>query len=243
MQVVIEQAGQCRLPFLLGVLGRGQVASVGAEQVMHVIAVRSRLLDQVRPGEQVQQRAYLPEGGAGERGGCVTVEVGAGVQAQQPESAGRRRGQVPVGPREHRPHPGPRISVSIQQVQPQLLICQLTGQVGQGHVRMRGGELSGYAQCQRQPRALRGQHLSRGGVGVDSPANQRSQQGDRIGHWQQVQVQARGAVPGHQPCQRIAAGHQHATGRRARQQRPHLLGRAGVVQHHQYPPPGEHAPV
>ena len=118
---------------------------------MQAIPARPGLLDQVRPDEQVQHRAGLPGGGAGERGDRVTVEVGAGLQAQQPERQGRHRVQVLVRPREHCPHPGSRISVSSQQVKPPPLVRQLTNQVGQGHAGTRSGEFGGHAQRQRQP--------------------------------------------------------------------------------------------
>ncbi len=48
------------------------------------------------------------DGGAGERGGGVAVEVGTGVQAKQPERAGGAGVQVPVGPGEHGPDRGAR---------------------------------------------------------------------------------------------------------------------------------------
>lgn len=50
------------------------------------------------------------------------------------------------------------------------------------------------------------------------------------------------AVARHQPAQLAATGHDHSAPRRARQQRFDLLGVAGVVQHHQHPPAGQHAP-
>ena len=182
-------------------------------------------------------------GGAGQRGGRVGVEVGAGMQAEQPERPGGVGVQVPVGPGEHRPHRGARVPAGLQQVQPLLLVGQLAGQVGQRHGRAGGGQLGGHPQRQRQPAALGGQLRGRVRFGVHPCADQRPQQADRVRRRQQVQVQAGGAVPGHQPGQRIAAGHHHRAGRAAGQQRPDLLRRSGVVQHDQHPPAGQQAAV
>ena len=62
VQVVVEQAGQRCPPFGFGVRGRGELARVGAQQVMHAVPARAGGLDQVRPGQQVEQPACLLAG-------------------------------------------------------------------------------------------------------------------------------------------------------------------------------------
>ena len=68
--------------------------------------------------------------GPGQRGGGIRVKIRAGVQPEQPERARGLGIQVPVGPGEHGPHRRPRVTASVQQVQP-LLIGQLRRNVGQ----------------------------------------------------------------------------------------------------------------
>lgn len=60
---------------------------------------------------------------------------------------------------------------------------------------------------------------------------------------QHVQVDADRAVPDHQLLQQAAAGEEHTAARAARDQRPHLVEGADVVQHDQHPAVGEHAAV
>ena len=58
-----------------------------------------------------------------------------------------------------------------------------------------------------------------------------------------AQPQRARPLRGGQPGQRRPAGHHHEAPRTAGQQRPHLRRVAGVVQHDQHPPPGQHAAV
>jgi hypothetical protein len=60
---------------------------------------------------------------------------------------------------------------------------------------------------------------------------------------QDVQVEPAGAVQGDQRGEPVPAGDQDLAARRPRQQRPHLLGPGGVVQHDQHPPPAQQRPV
>jgi hypothetical protein len=100
-----------------------------------------------------------------------------------------------------------------------------------------------YPQRQRQPAALGGQHGRRARLGVDSRPDQRPQQRYRVGAGQRVQSQPGRAVPGRQPGQRIAAGDQHRAAGGAGQQRPDLVGGAGVVGDDQDPFAGQQAAV
>jgi hypothetical protein len=172
---MVEQAGQRRPPLLRAVGGGGLLGCVGAKEVVHAVPARPGGLDQVRAGEQIKHRAGPFHRGGRERGGGVPLEAGAGVQAQQPERAGGTGVQVLVGPGEHRPHRGARIPARAQQVQPRLLVGQLTGQLGEGGGGAGDGELGGYPQRQRQPRAPLRQHLRRQGIGVQPVADQRPQ--------------------------------------------------------------------
>lgn len=52
-----------------------------------------------------------------------------------------------------------------------------------------------------------------------------------------------GAFGGDQTGKLVAAGHQHQAPRGARQQRAHVVGVTGVVQHDQHPFPSEQAAV
>ena len=201
-------------------------------------------LDQVRAGQHAQQPAGLRHGGAGERRGGVRVEVGAGVQAEQPERPGGVGVQVPVGPGEHGPHRGARVPAGVQQVQPAA-----AGRPARRPARP-AGRPGGRRRARRPPAApaAAAQHCSASSAAAPGSASargadQRPQQRDRLLQRQQVQVQARGAVPGDQPGQRVPAGHHHHAGRGAGQQRPDLLGRSGVVQHDQHPPAGQQAAV
>ena len=77
---MVEQAGQRRvLPVL--VMSSGELAGVGAQQVVHAVPARPGVLDQVRAGQRVQCALGLLDGRAGERGGGIAVKVKAGVQA------------------------------------------------------------------------------------------------------------------------------------------------------------------
>jgi hypothetical protein len=199
IQVVVEQAGQRDPPFLLRVKAAGQFAAVGAQQIMQAVAARPGGLDQVRAVQLAKPAPGLRQAGPGERCGGVGVEVGPGVQAQQPERPGGTAVQVPVGPGEHRPHGGARIPAGIEQVQPLLLIGQPGGQLGERYGRAAHGELGGYPQGQRQAAALSRQRGGRVRLIIDPPADQRPQQANRVLQRQQVQVQAGRPVPGDQP--------------------------------------------
>jgi hypothetical protein len=107
---VIEQPGQGQPPLLLTVLNVGEVGGVGAQQVMYAMPIRVCGLHQVRPGQQVQQVLGLLEAGLGECCGSIRVEVGAGVQPEQPERPRRLDRQVQVGPGEHRTDRGARVT-------------------------------------------------------------------------------------------------------------------------------------
>ena len=230
------------MPLLLAVMAACELAGIAAQQVVHGVPARPGGLDQVSARQHVKQAAGPRHGAAEERGGGVTIKIGTPVQARQPE---RPRGggiKVPVRPGEHGPHRGALISPCVKHVQPRLIL-QFAHQVGESPGRVHGGEFGGHTQRQRQPGALRGQRRGGLGVGVNPAADQPAQQADRIRHRQQVQVQALRTIPGHQAGQRVAAGHQRHAAGGGRQQRPYLLGRAGVVQDDQHPPAGQQPPV
>ena len=191
---------------------------------MQAVPAWSRRLDQVRAGQHVQRPAGLRHARAGQSRGGVRFEVGAGVQAEQPEGAGGTGVKVAVGPGEHDPHLGAGILAGLQQVQPGAQVSQLADQNGQRHARADSGKLSRDPQRQRQPAALPGQLSGRARVRGGPRPDQRAKQANRVLQREHVQVQARDAIAGDQPGQRIPAGHHHRTGSGAGQQRPYLPG-------------------
>jgi hypothetical protein len=207
---------------------QGLPGGVAAEQVVHAVSDCSGVVDQVRAGQPVQQAARSLDSRAGEGGSRVGIDVEARVQAEQPERCGGVGAQVPARPGEHGPDRGARVAVGVQQVEPLLEAGQFCGQVVQGDGRAGDGQLGGYPQRQRQPRALVCQGRGRGRVGAGSRADQCPQQRDRVIREEQVQVQAGGAVPGHQAREGVAAGHDHHAVRAAGQQEADLLDLASV---------------
>jgi hypothetical protein len=83
---------------------------------VHGVTRRAYRPDQVRAGERRQQSARVSHCRAHQRGTVTGLDVGARMQAQQAE---RPRGftiEMPVRPREHHAHRGPRIASAVEQV-------------------------------------------------------------------------------------------------------------------------------
>ncbi len=194
-------------------------------------------------GDGAAAAAVGGAGRAGQGGDGVGVEVGTGVQADQPERPRGGGRQVTVGPGEHAADRGPLVAARVEQVKPPLLPRQLPREFGQAAVGAGGGQLGRHPQRQRQPRALGRQLGRRVGLGVDSVADQRPQQPDRVGDRQHVEGGPPRPVPRDQPGQRVPAGDHHQAGRAAGQQRAGLLDAGGVVEHHQHPAAVEQAAV
>ena len=242
-EVIVIQAGQSRVRDNIAVMFRRELCGVGAQQVMHAVPARARLVDQVRPREQGKHIPCLRGGHAGQRGDGVGIEVRPGVQADQPEHK-RRRGREPtVGPGEHAADRGALIAARVKQVKPSLLIGQLGGELVEPTVRARRGEFGGHPRRERQPRALPGKRRRRGRFGIHAAADQRPQQRHGVLRRQHVEVEPPCPVPCDESHERITAGHHDQAGRAAGQQRPHLLHARGVVKHHEHPPPVEQAPI
>ncbi len=89
---MIEQPRQRRPSLLFAVLDAGEIGGVGAQQVVHAVPARTCGLHQVRPGQQVEQVLGLLASGVDERGDGVAIEVGAGVQPDQPKRPRRLGG-------------------------------------------------------------------------------------------------------------------------------------------------------
>jgi hypothetical protein len=153
---------------------------------MHVKPAGPGGLDQVRTGQQVKHAASPVGRRLGQRGRGVAVEIGAGMQAQQPERPAFIDVQDPVRPGEYGPHRGAGVPAGIEEVQSPLLISQLSDQIGERCGGAGDGELGGHPQCQRQPAALGGQGRGRAGIGIDSRADQGPEQGYRLSSRQQV---------------------------------------------------------
>lgn len=141
VQVVVEEAGQCRALLLASLQAAGELAGVATEQVMHAIPARGGGLDQMRPGQHVQRPASLRHGRPGEGRGRVRLDVRAGMQAEQPEGLGVPGGEVASGPGEYGPHLRAGVPAGRQQVQPGAQVGELAGQLGQRGGRAAGGEL------------------------------------------------------------------------------------------------------
>ncbi len=93
MQVVVEQARQCRVLLLVGVLGGAEFAGVAPEQVVQTVPARSGGLDQMSASQCVQCLSGLRFGGGGEGCSGVGIEVGAGGAGR----AGQRSGGAAGG--------------------------------------------------------------------------------------------------------------------------------------------------
>ena len=178
-----------------------------------------------------------------ERRHGIAVDRDTRVQADEAERAGGLRIQALVGPGEHRADRGARICGRVQQIQPALLVSKLGHQVRQGCLRARGGQLGGHPQRERQPGTLPGQLGGSGRVGAGPGPDEVPQQAHGIVQRQEMDLEAGRPVPGDQAGQRVTAGDDGNARSRAREQRPDLLGRAGVVQHDQHPPAGQLATV
>jgi hypothetical protein len=222
---------------LLDLFGR-----VGPEQVVEAEPVGHLLLDQVRLGQSGQRRGDLANPGTGQAGRRAHRDVRAGMQPEQPEQAGRLGPQGAVGPGEHRAYVGGPVPV-VERVQAAARLGQRVGQHGEGEAGPGGGAGGHDGQGQRKPGAggndlVDGSGLAGDPVRPEPPGQQPA--GVGAGEW--VQDDRPGAV-GDQPGQFVAAGHDDQAAGRAGQQRPDVVGVAGVVQHHQDPPPGQQAAV
>ena len=82
----------------------GFLGGVGAQQIVGGVPAGNVLGDQVRADKFAQQAASRRFSYCGEAGGGGDADVGAGMQAQQPEQLRRRGAELLVGPGEHRPH-------------------------------------------------------------------------------------------------------------------------------------------
>ncbi len=241
-QVMIEEAGQGRVPVGGGVLVGGAFRRVLAQQVVHADAAGPGRQDQVRALQLFHDPRDLIVVAADERRRGVAVDVLARMQAQQPERAGRLGRQVPVRPREHGADRGSLVGARVQQVQAPVF-GQLGGELGQAYGRARDRQLGRDAQCQRQPHATLGQRDRRVGLDGDPVTDQGVQEVHRLRPRHEVKVDTTGTVASHQTRHAVATGHHRQAGRGTGQQRAHLVRRVRVVEHQQDPPPEQQRPV
>jgi hypothetical protein len=213
VQVVIEHALDdcpslgCRLVF------GGLLGGVSAQQIVQAVAAGNMFGGQVGHGQRIERgtRAVLTDAQQRRRRGGG--DVGTGMDAQQPEQPGWPLAEVLVGPREHRPHIGDRIT-GLQRPQLGRRAGQLGGHRSQRHGRPGGGPRRGDDQRQRQPPAQPGQllnsgRLGPGPLGADAPGQQFAGLSVR----QYVQGDQPRTLGGGQTDQPVPAGDQHhATG-------------------------------
>lgn len=93
-------------------LGIGQFGGVGAEEVVGGVPAGCGLGHEMGLEEFAEQLAGVREAESGETGGGGQGRVGARVQGEQPEEAGRVGGERVVGPGEHGPYVGCGIAVA-----------------------------------------------------------------------------------------------------------------------------------
>jgi hypothetical protein len=79
VEVVVKEADDGSVAFVIGVEDVREVVGVFADEVVLAVAAGVWLFDEVPVEEVFEGFAGLGEGGAGERGGGVLVEVVAGV--------------------------------------------------------------------------------------------------------------------------------------------------------------------
>jgi hypothetical protein len=138
VQVVVEDAMHCSVAHVLAVARVGLLGGVGTEQVVEGVPARGVLGEQVRAG-QLGQRSAGPvwrDRGQARRGGAG--DIGARMQAQQPEHPRRVVAQGAVGPGEHRPDVGSGIT-SVEGVKSAGRLAQLGGQDSQREAGTGGG--------------------------------------------------------------------------------------------------------
>lgn len=108
---------------------------------------------------------------------------------------------------------------------------------------MRQGGLGGGAQRERQPAAPFGEGGGAVAVGGDPVPDEGAQQAQRVAGRQRAEPDAVRPVPGDQVREAAPAGGEHRAARGAGEQRPYLVRRRDVVQHHQNAAPGKQGAV
>ena len=240
---MIKHPVRGRPPVGVAVVGVGALGSVGAQQVVEGEPARGLLGQQVRPGQLGQRGTGLAQRNPGHAGRGGSGDVWAGVQAQQPEHPRRGSVELLVGPGEHGPHVGGAMP-GVERVQPPARVAQVGGQRGQRVPRLPGGAGGGDGQRQRQPRAQFDQLIGGGRLGGDAfGAEAAVQQFAGLAAGEQIEGERVGALGGDQAGELAAAGHDDQAAGAGRQQRPDLVGVAGVVEQHQHLPAGQQAAV
>ena len=101
VQVVVQDPADRGFPVGRAVVDPGLIGGVGAQQVVEGVPAGCVLGDQAVAGQFTKQAAGLGLVDRGKAGGGADADVRAGVEAQQPEHAGRISAELPVGPGEH----------------------------------------------------------------------------------------------------------------------------------------------
>ena len=143
-EIMIEQAGQRGLPVVRSVFSGCELTGVGTQQVVQAVPARAAGVHQVRPGQQGERIRGPFQGHGGEGRGGVGVTIGAWVHAEQPEHPRRLGGQAPVRPGGHATDRGPAVATRVEQVEPPVLIRELTGEALKGRARAGGGQFGGH---------------------------------------------------------------------------------------------------
>ncbi|HEY8200389.1 MAG TPA: hypothetical protein VII47_03455 [Actinomycetota bacterium] len=209
---------------------------------MEAISPRSgRHLDEMGVHEVFKEDLRHLGGGIDKRSGQRGREVGTGDEAQPAEHASRGRVERAVGEGEAGTDPA---VTGHQRFQPAPLAAQALRQRGDAHGGTARKLCPGDAHSQRQvPAELHGLRR-RFGLGVDpflpSDAGQELMS---LPLSQSVQDEQMRALACYEAGQPVPAGDEHQAPGACGEQRAHLVGREGVVQEDQAPPPCEQAPV
>ncbi len=232
MQVVVEHPAHGRGAACV-VVGVGQLGGVHAQQVVHAEPMGHTLFDEMRGGEPTEPPAAFGQWHPEEARGGQIADVGADEQAEQPERGLVGGRQCPVRPREHRAQIQVGVA-EVERVQAPVLVLELLDQLGEPCARPIGDPRGRDAQRQRQASAPADEHHGVLGLFRDTfPAGASFQQRDGVGAVEQSERQRMSAFPCAETVQPVPAGDECDAAGTARQQRPHVLGVPGVVQHDQ----------
>ncbi len=213
-----------------------QAPGVQPHEVVHRPAAGRGLAEQVCGRQAVQGCVGGGRVGAGQGGGGVAVQVGAGVAAEGGEHVRYGRGELAQRQVECGADAG---VLQVQQAKAAGLVGELVGECGQGPAGPPGEAGGDHPQRQRQSAAQVREAQCGGLLGVDPVgAEDAGQEGGGVLGGEDVQGDGAGGVGDDQPGQAVAAGDDGDAAVAAGQERADLVGVAGVVEDDQQLPVG-----